>query len=1100
MRRFLTLFTVLMLCGLLATAQSRVVSGRVADENGNPVPFASVKVKGARTGVSADANGQYTIKVKDGDVLEISSSGFKNKDVAVGSQTVINTAMEKGTANTLQEVVVTGAFNTKRTARSTSANVQNVSGEQLNTIRQPNINNALAGKVAGAQVRSQSSAALGRETLVRLRGENGIAAVGGGALYVVDGTLMPSGNDINTDDIEDISVLQGPAASALFGTDGANGAIVITTKKAKRGQKGLGIEINSGIQFDRVYILPNYQDSYAGGNGNFNGGNGIGNMKQFFFDPAKHPAAWQALDGKYYPDYEDDESWGPRMVGQEYIPWYAWYPNTQYSYKTARLTPQPNNARDFFNTGTNKLNNVAFSKAGDNYNFRASYGNQDTRGIIPESWLRRHTFQLKGSFDLNNKVTIGANVNYLDQRSNSENNDEYSNNTTGSFNNWFHRDLDMNIIREFADYRTPEGFMATWNHRNPDAFNFANPSAFYGAYYWFNPFSWQKNVLNSVVRQRLFGDISLTYRVTNDLQVKFTYRKNELNTSTDQRQYNALQISQATSNLSGYNYWETLAGRSAPWGGFGLGTNRSNRQNYEGLITYSKKFRDFKFDVTGGFDIFKSRQTNFTANTMGGLTIPDLFLLSNSKNPIQYNNQITNWGRRSFFATGSVGFRNYLFLDGAFRRDYMSTQTGGEPVDTKSIGLSFVFSDLIKDKVPFLSYGKIRGSLGQLLSALTPYQNTVLYGLNPQQWNGNLLQAEPNTIVDQGLAGTANRENELGLELRFLKNRVGITATYWDRTNIDFPFNASIYGGSGYNTFSTNAGKVTKKGIELQLSLVPFRSKNFEWNINATWGRLIENDIIDIYTDPVTNAKIDRVTLATGLDQVGTAAYAVNEVGQRWGQLRGIGFKRINGQPELDADGFFIPQPEVNFGSVLPDFTGGVQNTFTIYKNFTVNVNIDYSVGGKFFSTSEWYGHGTGLFAATATLNDKGNPIRDPVADGGGVHVFGVDATGKPVDHYVPAREYFQQFSYGTNIGEQYIRDLTFVKLRELSLGYNLPVKKLGLGKYIQSANLSVVARNAWLIYRKALAFDPSEISTTAGEEGNLPGTRALGVNLRVVF
>lgn len=1092
MRRFLTLFTMLMFCGMLASAQNRVVSGRVADENGNPVPFASVKVKGSKSGVSADANGQYTIRVKDGDILEISSSGFKTKDVPVGTQTVINTAMEKSGA--LTEVVVTGAFNVKRTARSTSSNVQNVTGDQLNTIRQPNINNAIAGKVAGAQVRSQSSALLGKETQVRLRGENGIFA-GAGALYVVDGTIMPSGNDINTDDIEDISVLQGPAAAALFGSDGANGAIVITTKKAKRGQKGLGVEINSGIQFDQVYILPNYQNAYAGGNGLFGGGNGIGNMKQFVFDPSKHPAEWAALDGKYYPDYEDDESWGPRMVGQEYIPWYAWYPGTKYSYKTAKMTPQPNNAKDFYNTGVNRLNNIAFSKAGDNYNFRASYTNQDQRGIVPYSWLKRNTFNLTGSFDLSNRFTVAANINYLSQQSNSENDDGYSNNTTGSFNNWFHRDLDMNIIREFADYKTPEGFLSSWNHRNPDKWNSANPVAFYGAYYWFNPYSYQKNVLNYNNRERLFGDVSLTYKANNDLRFKFTYRKNDLNTNSDTRQYNALDISQATSNLSGFNYWETLSQRAVPWGGFALGNSYSRRQNFEFLATYNKKIKDFTINASAGIDILKVRSAVFTANTLGGLVIPDLFLLSNSKNNINQSNTITNSGRRSIFGQASIGFRNYLFVDGTYRRDYSSTEATGFAIDTKSFGASFVFGDLIKDKVPFLSFGKVRASIGQLLNSLTPYQNSSLYAINPQQWSGNQLQFEVNTLVSPTLSGTSNTEKELGIELRFLKNRIGISATYWDRTNKDFPFNASIYGGSGYSSYATNAGEVRKKGIDLQAMFVPIRTRNFEWTVNATWGRLLDNTIVEIAPG------IDRIAMpGTGFAQPGTSAYIVSEKGEQWGQIRGIGFKRINGQPVLDASGFFVDEPEVNFGSTLPDFTGGVQNTFNIFKNFTVNVNIDYSVGGKFFSTSEWYGHGTGLFEATAVLNDKGNSIRDNVADGGGVHVFGVDATGKPVDYYVNARDYFQQFSYVTGIAEPYIRDLTFVKLRELSLGYKIPVDKLGIGKVVKSATFSVVARNAWLIYRKAQAFDPSEISTVAGEEAQSPGTRGLGVNLKIGF
>lgn len=214
MRRFLTLFTMLMLCGVLAFAQSRVVTGKVTDADGNPVAFATIKIKGTNTGLSADANGAYSIKVNPGAVLVISGASFKEAEVPVGTQNVLSTILEKGGTD-LKEVVVTSAFGIKRAARSTSSGVQQLTGDQVNTIRQTNVNNALAGKIAGAQVRSQSAAKLGAETTVRLRGENRIG-VGGGALYVVDGTIMPSSADINPDDVEDYTVLQGPAAAALL--------------------------------------------------------------------------------------------------------------------------------------------------------------------------------------------------------------------------------------------------------------------------------------------------------------------------------------------------------------------------------------------------------------------------------------------------------------------------------------------------------------------------------------------------------------------------------------------------------------------------------------------------------------------------------------------------------------------------------------------------------------------------------------------------------------------------------------------------------------------------------------------------------------------
>ncbi len=1074
MRRILTLFTMFMLCGVLAFAQNRVVAGKVADENGNPVPFASVKVKGSKSGVSADANGQYTIRVKDGDVLEISGTGFKAKEVNVGTQTYINTSMEKA-AGSLTEVVITSAFNTKRTARSTSANAQVVSSEQLNTIRTPNVNNALAGKVAGAQVRSQSVGKLGVETAVRLRGENGLGA-GAGALYVVDGTIMPSANDINTDDVEDITILQGPAAAALFGPDGSNGAIVITTKKARKGQKGMGIEINSGTRFDRVYITPNYQNSYAGG--------GVGDFIQYNWK-AGQPNEWKALDGKFYHDYTDDASWGPRIAGQEYIPWYAWYPGSQYSFKTAKLAPQPNNSRDFYNTGITLTNNVNLSKAGDGYNFRVSYTNLDQKGLVPNEYLKRHTFNTNFSVDLSNRLTFSANITYLAQNTNAENNDAYSNQGTGSFNQWFHRNLDMGILKELRSVKSPTGILASWNHGNPGSYDAANPGAFYGGNYWFNFYSYFDNVSNIARRDRLFGNATLAYKVNNDLKVALTYRKQQLTTNAESIQNSILETS---ANQSSFNYYEGNGKAS-----YGASNGFSDRQNFEGLVSYSKKIKDFSINANAGVDIFKTRNRGVNANTVGGLVAPELYSLANSKTNITSGNFRQQTMRRTLFGRADFGFRNYLFLEGSYRRDYLSTQPEGEFIDTRSMGASFVFSDLIKDKLPFLSFGKIRASWGEITEQLTFNQLNFAYGINPQPFNGTSLMGTPDRTVAPGLTGAVNVEKELGLDLRFLKNRVGISATYYSRVNKDFPVNVAVSPTSGFTAVSQNAGRIEKEGIELTLNLKPFVNKNFTWDFNATYAKYLKNTVVEIAPG------LTRLVVASGAFSGSSSPYTVNEVGQQWGMMFGGGIKRLNGQPVLTTGGLFIKEADTKFGSVLPDYTGGFQNTFTIMKNFTVNINIDYSWGGKFFSLSDFWGTFSGLTARTAGLNDRGIPVRDDPANGGGVHVTGVDNTGKPVDFYVDAQTYYHQFR-GANIGEASIYDLSFVKMRELSIGYKIPVAKLGLGKHINSATFSIISSNPWLIYSKTKDFDPAEISNVQGEDGQFPGTRSIGVNLRIGF
>lgn len=1098
MRRFLSLFTMLMLCGVLAFAQSRVVTGKVADKDGNPISFASVKVKGTPTGVSADANGAYSLRVNPNTILVISGAGFKETEVPVGTQNVLNTVMEKAQGE-LKEIVVTSAYNIKRTARSVSSNAQVVTGEQLNTVRQTNINNALAGKVAGIQVRSQSAANLGKETAIRVRGESNAGGTASSPIYVVDGTIIQSNNDINPDDVEDITFLQGPQGAAIFGPDGANGAIVITTKKAKKGAPGIGLDINTGVQFDNVYILPNYQNSYGGG--------GSPDFKKYTY-VAGQPEFWKQLDGKYYPDYSDDASWGPRMSGQEFIPWYAWYPGHERSGKTALYNPQPNNARDFFNTAVTKLNNITFSKATDNASVRLSYTNLDQKGLIPASYLKRHTFNINSNLELG-RFILSTNITYLTQKSNAENDDTYSNQSTGSFNSWFHRDLDINILRELQYLKTPDGTFASWNKSSPASWNPTNPNAFYRGNYWFNHYTYFNNVINANQRDRIFGDVTLQYKLTNDLTIRGTYRKQQLTSYEDRILTSALEYSGAQTSFN--NMFLILgsqltAATIATNNGKAFYGNRStfsNRNVFEGALNYKKTYKSFQLNTNIGFEITKIRTNDLMGQTMGGLNVPDLYALSNSKNAPDVFNRRTLEQRRAVYARGDIGFKNMLFAEFVVRDDVSSTLPPGKNLVTTSLGGSFVFSDLTKKALPWLSYGKLRASYGEITRTLGVYELSTSYALNAATWNGNGLMGVPNTVPDPNLTGAKARTTEFGIDLRFLKNRVGISGTYYISEDLESPIDGQVSGASGFTTVKGNFGSTKRRGIDLQLNLRPIVSKNFEWNLNATFSKLLENTVVKIAPG------VDQLTL--GVNDGGSGAtfngittpIVVNKVGEQWGQLYGGVYNRdASGRLILDSVNLLPTKaPDLGLlGSVLPDYTGGVQNTFTVFKNFVFNVNIDYQVGGKFFSLSDMWGSYSGLLARTAVLNDKGNSIRDAVADGGGVKVTGInEATKTEVTHYVDAQTYFHAIT-DRNIFNDYIYDLTFVKLRELSVGYKIPVSKLGIGKYLQNATFSIVARNPWLIYSKTKDFDPSEITNVFGENGQLPGTRSMGINLKLGF
>ena len=1074
MKKLLQSLFILLLVAFTAIAQDRTVTGTVtAKEDGLPLPGVSVKVKGTTSGAQTGADGKFTIKVPaNGQTLQFSFIGFVSQEVGIPASNRVNVALVSDSKMLDEVVFVAGALGTTRTTRSTANNAQIVTATQLNTIREANINNALAGKVAGIQVRSQSAAALGRQTEVRLRGASGFGA-GSGALYVVNGTILPNADDINVDDIENITVLQGPAASAQFGAQAANGAILITLKEGKKSE-GLGVTLNLGTQVESVYILPNYQNSYAGG--------ASGDLMQYNWK-AGDPVEWQALSGKYYHDYNDDASWGPRMVGQEYIPWYAWYGGHSRSYQTAKLNPQPNNAREFFNTGVNANNSISLSSSTDKLKFKFTYGNQHVKGLLENSSLRKNTFNLISSYQLNDHFEVQANVNYVTRQLYGEINDDYSNQSTGSFNQWFHRNLDMGIMKELRGLRTPSGIYASWNKANPSSYDPADPKSFYAGNYWYNFYTYFDLVDQKSHADRLYGNLTFTYKVNKDLRFAVTYRKQQNTTFSETKYYNALQESALQTGMRAY---------------YGTQTTYSNRQNLEFLATYTKKIKDFSIDANLGTDFFSATAKSNGANTNNGLSVPDLFTIANSVDQASISNGRSEEKYRAILGRATFGYKNLLFADVTLRNDwYSALPAANNSVLSKSFGGSFVFSDLISKSIPWISYGKLRGSWGEVPTAIGAYVYPgFAYGVSQFKWGSNFLMSTPDQLVDPNISGSVVTQFELGLDMSFLNDRLGFSATYWEGKEKDFPYALSVNGASGYTSLYTNIGEISKKGWEFQFNAKPVASDKFTWKINGSWSPLLENNVVKLSPENGITQ-----TAAVGGVWGGSSAlpYLVHTQGKRWGQLFGNGMKRINGIPVLNSDGSYVNNPNTYFGSVLPDYTGGLQNNFTLFKDFTVSANIDFQYGGKFVSLSNMWGSFSGLTARTAVTNDKGNPIRNPVADGGGVHVFGVNASGQPVDYYVDAQTYFHGFYY-SKAYDPYVYDLTFVKLRELSVGYNIPVKKLGWGKHIQSANFALVARNPLLIYATTKDFDPSEIDAVYGETGQLPGTRGIGFNLRIGF
>lgn len=1071
MRKFLLITSVFLLALIGQTyAQDRIITGKVTtSEDGSPLPGVSISVKGTSRGTSTNAEGVYKISLGASSSLTFSFVGFNSKTVEVGNQSTINVSLTANTSQ-LQEVVVT-ALGIKRSEKSLTYSAQSVKDEQLNTIRQTNLNNALAGKVAGIQVRSQSSVALGRDAAIRIRGAGSLSDKA--PLYILDGNPVGS-SDINLDDVESVTVLKGPSATALYGQRGDAGVIIMTSKKGTN-KKGIGVEINQSTFVDNVYILPKYQNSYAGG--------GSPDLIKFNWE-AGMPTSWQAMNGKYYHDYSDDASWGPRMVGQDYLPWYAWYEGTQYSGKTAKLLPQPNNIRSFYQSQVATNTNLNFSKAGDNYTTRLSFTAQNQNGMLYNSSGAKYTISSQTTIDLGKHFTASANINYVDYTIKGQFDDAYSNNSSGSFNSWFHRDLDFDKLKELKDLTSPEGILGSWNHNNPGAYDATKPVNFYGANYWYNFYSYFEKIQYTENRRRLFGDINLTYKLNDNFKISGFARLNNGTGTIENAVPSILQTSASQTGLK-------ASYSTAQYLGNQVNNNWSpNETNYEITAAYNKKIGDdFSVDVIAGGNIRKDRFRVMSANTVDGLVVPDYFALSNSVSNVVTTSSRTFKEVRSLYARGSFGYKDLVFLEGSVRNDNSSAlPAGGNSYTYPSVGTSLVFSELIKDQVPVLSFGKVRASWAQVGSDLSPYQLALNYSLANDKFNGNTLMGTPNTIVDPNIKPSLSSSYELGIDLRFLKDKYGLSVTYYNEDKVNEIISVPITGASGFTSKLINAGKLNRHGIEISFNATPVKTADFAWNTTLNFAKNTSK-IIELAEG------VDAIVVTSGTFASTSGATIVHQKGEAWGQIRGGGFTYKDGKKVVTADGMYVQTPNKYLGSVLPDFTGGWTNQLT-YKKFTLSANIEFSKGGKYFSLSDHWGSFSGLFERTAGLNDKGNPLRDPVADGGGVHVVGVTATGENVDTYVDAQTYYHQFR-GSNIAEEHVYDLDFIKVREVSLGYRIPLKG---SKFLQNATVSFVARNPWLVYAKNRDFDPSELSNIYGENGQFPGTRSFGVNVKLGF
>lgn len=973
----------------------------------------------------------------------------------------------------LSEVVVT-ALGVKREKKALGYAVQEVKGENLTVAKSLDISTSLAGKVAGVQlVGSPSSSFDNADILIR-----GVTGLGPQApIFVVDGTITNQ-SAVILDNIESVSVLKGPASTALYGQRAANGAVVITTKKGSR-KKFTSVDVNLGLTFEKLALLPPYQNDYAGGYSSSLTSAGTSFDAQGFYlfkyNPAIHPASWAAFNGQRMLEYGADESWGPKMNGDNYRAYWSWYPGAEFGQQTP-LTAQPNNVKDFFRTGVNKNNSISFSSGGEGYNFRMTYANQNRTLMIPNADRDQHQLALNGSFDIGKYITISTDLTYTTNSTKGKPAEGYrldGLNITQNFNQWFQRQLDM---KRMVNYREPDGSLNSWNIGDPNAS--ADIKVYGRPQYWDNPYFMVNEAFSTQAQNRLVGNIGMNIKINNHINIVSYVRANTYNNeNTGRMPTGALTL----------DY-------------FDISQDRYSEMNYETNIMYKNKFGDFSVDGMVGGNVRKNSYSALSMGTQGGLSSPNYFDIAASVSRPTVGRSYEKKTVNSVLGKASIGWRDLLFVEGTLRNDWSSAlPSQSNSYLYPSLSTSFIFTELVKTS--WLTYGKLRASFASVGSDLGAHAlnlaigNGSFYGTNPSATIGNQFKGG-------GIKPALTKAYEFGVELRLFK-KIGLDVTYYQNNNTDQILGIDVTPASGFSTAQINAGNIQSKGIEITLSGKPIETKNFSWDVTLNWAKN-QNSIKE---------------LAPGIN---TYLYATNRydtrlehrVGGEWGTYYGRKWRTdpTTGQTLIDATGQPLYDINVPIGNVLPKFTGGMFNSFK-YKSFDLTFGIDFQSGGLFYSETRNFNTGAGLSQETVGKNDKGNDWRDYPgayttaggnAGAGGIRIPGIFGNGalagKENNRYISARAYW--YTARQRDASNVLLDGSYVKLREIRFGYTIPSSALKSLPFVKSANIGFMIQNAWLIWAttKKWGVDPSELETFYREGGQLSSTRQFGVNLRASF
>lgn len=1073
-------------------AQNGSIEGTVTNaQTGETLPGVNIFIMELDRGVATASDGTFQIDdIEYGTyTLRASYVGFETYEESVSinqSTTQLDIELVSDTEQ-LGDVVVT-AFGLSREEKSLGYSVGEVSGDDVAMVDNDNIVGSLAGKVSGVQVIGSSGANIGGSQKIRLRGTNGLSD--GQPLFVVDGTPISNesfspggatgqtgrdfGNlaaDLNLGDVESVSVLKGAAASALYGNRASNGVILISTKTGGKDQP-VQIDFSNSTSFDQVYVLPEYQNEYAGG------------YTQSLIDYTD-PETGETVQGL---NYAADESWGPRMEGQSYRPWWSWYHHDfdgdgtdDYGTEIA-LEANPNNVRNFFDNGVKVSNSLAIAGGSEVATYRASLKRTDQAGVVPNSTLDKTYVNFNGSLEHGDKLTSRISFNYVNTQGEGRPPQGYSpvqGNPVQSFNQWFQRQLDMDYLRE---YQQDDGSFMTWNLRSPSD---KRPL------YWNSPYFTPLENVPTDDRDRVYGNYNLSYNVNTNLSVS----------------------AKVHADLYDFVRNDRIAtgGLEQDW----FRTNQRSRRemNYELGANYSRDFaEDFSFSAFAGANLRTETMSYVDQQTSGGLSTPNLYTIEASIDRPDVENYKFEKEVRSVYGTTSLGWRDMVYVEATLRNDWSSTL----PEDNNSylyygFSGSLVFTEMeMFNNVGFLSFGKLRASIAQVGEDINPYRIFQTYSVSTP-YGSNPSLSVPNTRSNSDLKAAISTDYEVGVDLRFLQGRVRFDGTYYNSIREDEILALEVPAASGYEQVIVNAGEFETTGWEAMIGATAVQTNDLNVDFSVNWA--------------TSTSKVNKLAEGLTSRELEDAYFGVDlfaREGTEWGVAvteGGYGGYQTdeNGNRIVTSGGTYALETNKDLGNILPEWTGGFRADVS-YKNFNLGAFIDFQKGGKFYSVTKMFNAYSGLGTETVGDNALGNPLRDPVLDSngsevttiqrqnaasnsGGVLVSGVNASGSPVEYLTEAQTFYASQFLNK---EAWLYDASYIKLREVKLTYNIPTSALETLP-VKNASVALDMQNPLLIYSSVDGIDPSAIQNgTNGfsfwEGGGLPGVRSIGFNVNLSF